>query len=46
MGGKPSINLSGVALEIANELGIGKVLISISHCNSHATAYAVAVAAT
>ncbi|MCA9103949.1 MAG: holo-ACP synthase [Planctomycetales bacterium] len=44
-GGKPLIRLSGKAAEIAIELGIDEVLISISHCRSHAVAYAHAVGA-
>lgn len=42
-GGKPSIQLGGVAGELSKELGIAEVQISISHCRSHATAYALAV---
>ncbi len=42
-GGKPSIQLSGGALEIAKQLRIRQMLISISHCRSHATAYALAL---
>lgn len=41
-GGRPKIALSGVAAETAKNLGIREVLISISHCRSHATAYALA----
>lgn len=41
-GGRPKILLSGIAAETAKELGIREVLISISHCRSHATAYALA----
>lgn len=42
-GGKPTIVLRGGAKEVAEHLGIAEVLISISHCRSHATAFAVAV---
>jgi len=42
-GGKPQIVLGGGAREICNSLGIGQVLISISHCRHYATAYAVAL---
>ena len=42
-GGKPNIVLSGGARDAAQQLGVEEVLISISHCRSHATAYAVAV---
>ncbi len=43
LGGKPSIRLGGGAREQCERLRISEVLISISHCRSHATAYAVAV---
>lgn len=43
--GRPSIVLRGGAREIASQLGIGDVLISISHCRAYATAAAVALAA-
>jgi len=42
-GGKPSIVLRGGAREAADRMGISEVLISISHCRSHATAFAIAV---
>lgn len=42
-GGRPSIILRGGAKEVADRSGITEVLISISHCRSHATAHAVAV---
>lgn len=42
-GGQPRIELSGGALAACQELGIREVLISISHCRSHATAFAIAV---
>jgi holo-[acyl-carrier protein] synthase len=42
-GGQPHIVLDGGALNVSRQLGITKVLISISHCRSHATAYALAV---
>ncbi len=41
-GGKPVIELHGGAAEIAAEKDITEILISISHCKSHATAFAVA----
>lgn len=44
IGGRPAIALWGGAREVADKLGIGEVLISISHCRSHATAYALALA--
>jgi len=42
LAGRPRIVLSGVAAEIGQHLGIEHVLISISHCRTHATAYALA----
>ncbi|MBM4005016.1 MAG: holo-[acyl-carrier-protein] synthase [Planctomycetes bacterium] len=44
-GGSPSIALTGGALEASQRKGIANVLISISHCRSHATAFAVACGA-
>jgi holo-[acyl-carrier protein] synthase len=41
--GAPSIVLRGAAREIADQVGICDVLISISHCRSFATATAIAV---
>lgn len=41
-GGRPRIVLSGIGREVAEELGIREMMISISHCRSHATAYALA----
>ena len=42
-GGKPTINLYCGALEVADRLGIDEIQISISHCRTHATAFAIAV---
>jgi holo-[acyl-carrier protein] synthase len=42
--GRPVVALGGGAREIVEQQGIGQVLVSISHCRSHATAYAMAVA--
>ena len=41
--GKPVVAMRGGAKEVVEQLGIAKVLVSISHCRSHATAYAIAV---
>lgn len=41
--GAPSITLYNRAAEIANKQGICNILISISHCRSHAVAYATAI---
>jgi holo-[acyl-carrier protein] synthase len=46
LGGKPVVALFGGVREVADELGIGQILISISHCRSHATAYALALERT
>lgn len=44
-GGQPRIVLGGAAREMADQMGIGEVLISISHCRTHATAFAIALLA-
>jgi holo-[acyl-carrier protein] synthase len=41
-GGRPSVAIRGGALDVVEQLGIIDVHISLSHCRSHATAYAVA----
>ncbi len=43
--GRPIMHLSGGALRRAEGIGIGEVLITISHCRAYATATAVGVAA-
>jgi len=43
IGGKPTIRLHRGAAQKAGERGIAEVLISISHCKSHATATAIAL---
>lgn len=42
-GGRPSIALRGGAREMAEQLGIGEILITISHCRAYATATAIAL---
>jgi holo-[acyl-carrier protein] synthase len=42
--GRPVVALAGGAREIVEQQGIGELLVSISHCRSHATAYAMALA--
>lgn len=42
-GGQPVVTLHGGAKEVIEKLGIIDMLISISHCRSHATAYALAI---
>ena len=41
--GAPSIRLTGGAARIAASLGVTKVLITLSHCDTYATATALAV---
>jgi holo-[acyl-carrier protein] synthase len=41
--GSPVVTLYGGARDYIEQQGISQVLISISHCRSHATAYAIAV---
>jgi holo-[acyl-carrier protein] synthase len=42
--GRPQVMVCGAAREIAFSRGIGDILISVSHCRTYATAYALAVA--
>jgi holo-[acyl-carrier protein] synthase len=42
-GGRPHVLVCGAARETALARGIGDVLISISHCRTYATAYAMAI---
>ena len=41
--GKPLVVLHGRARELSEEAGIDEIIISISHCRSHAVAYALAL---
>ena len=41
--GRPVVRLHGGAAEVAEERGIREIQISISHCQSYAVAFAVAV---
>ena len=41
--GKPVVGLRGGAREVVEQLGIREMLVSISHCRSHAMAYALAL---
>jgi len=43
MGGKPRIRLGGAARDVCEKMRIAEMLISISHCRSYATAYALAL---
>ncbi len=42
--GQPTVLVCGVAKEVARQRGIADILISISHCRTYATAYAMALA--
>jgi holo-[acyl-carrier protein] synthase len=42
-GGKPIVALHAGVRDVAEEMGVGQILVSISHCRSHATAYALAI---
>lgn len=42
-GGRPEVVLHDGALQAAQFLGVSSVEVSISHCRTHATAFAVAV---
>lgn len=44
-GGRPTVALRGGARDVVEKNGVRDMLISISHCRSHATALAVAVGA-
>ena len=41
--GRPLVMVCGAAREIARERGMGDILVSISHCRTYATAYALAL---
>ncbi len=41
--GKPVVAMRGGAKEIVERLGIAQILVSISHCHTHAMAYAMAI---
>lgn len=42
-GGKPSTAFRGALRDLVAALGVSDVLLSISHCRTHAVAYAMAV---
>jgi holo-[acyl-carrier protein] synthase len=44
--GQPQVLTCGAAKDIAQELRISDILLSISHCRAYATAYAIAVRAS
>jgi holo-[acyl-carrier protein] synthase len=41
--GRPTVALAGGARDVCQQRGIAQMLISISHCRSHATATAIAI---
>ena len=41
--GEPKVHVAGEAKEVARARGVGDILVSISHCRTYATAYALAV---
>lgn len=43
VGGRPVVTLHGGAKDVARRLGVTEILISISHCRTHATAYVLAI---
>jgi holo-[acyl-carrier protein] synthase len=44
--GQPKVHVGGGVKEVACRLGVGDILLSISHCRAYATAYCVAVRPT
>ena len=42
-GGRPVVALRGGLRDLVQQLGVAELLVSISHCRSHATAYAIAL---
>jgi holo-[acyl-carrier protein] synthase len=42
-GGKPTVAFRGGTRDVVERVGVSEMLISISHCRSHATAYALAL---
>jgi holo-[acyl-carrier protein] synthase len=43
--GQPAVHVAGGVRDICRRRGISEILISVSYCRSHATAYAMALAA-
>ena len=41
--GRPAVAVRGAIKDIVEQLGVAEVLVSIAHCRSHATAYAIAL---
>ena len=42
-GGKPVVAVRGGVKDVVEQLGVAKIQVSISHCRSHAVAFAIAV---
>jgi len=42
-GGQPVVGVRGGVKEVVEQLGVARILVSISHCRTHATAYAIAL---
>ena len=42
-GGKPVVAVRGGVKEVVERLGIREIQVSISHCRTHATAFAIAI---
>jgi len=42
-GGRPVVGVRGGVKEAVEQLGVARILVSISHCRTHATAYAIAL---
>lgn len=42
-GGQPVVHINGTAKEVCESRGISEILISISHCQAYATAFATAM---
>lgn len=42
-GGRPTVAVRGGTKDVVERLGVAKLLVSISHCHTHATAYAIAL---
>jgi holo-[acyl-carrier protein] synthase len=41
--GKPVVGVRGGVKEVVERLEVAQILVSISHCHTHATAYAIAL---
>ena len=41
--GRPVVGVRGGAKDVVERLGVARLLVSISHCHTHATAYAIAI---